>query len=492
MANQVHISVDLKKLATYELKFLKMIDDNNFLNAENITRRAIWRYEVYWLPLAASLKSSDIDLVPPIDVHWIWHCHMLSPKHYQNDCFLIIGTHIKHHVIDPTSKDYKLKQKVTKQLWYDKYGSSEAYFPTFEAALPTSANSYTQRSTYDLYQATQRQKGFFYNVSLPHYRDSKFLTTALIRYKKFLLLMKNNPTEFIVPCYDIDLMWHTHQLENVAYRNDCMKLVGRLINHDDTDTDRGENSNLKISFKKTCELWKTAYKEKYEIYGTLSRGSVSNKQLFNSKYCKLGSGTETNVKVVLRDIVLKQINADASTQLVIKVYACNSKISSGIVRMQKIKTVRMHANEIVSFIIDAKYQYVIIIKGEKKAKLSIGRRKISNFKCTFDISKLISNTDRKQNEVHLESELEPTSDQKEFTAKPTLSFTCYLYPLPNATITMFAATLEPFTNHNEHLENYSENLWGPLPFVNYMKEVNYTYSIGSQRLVQNQWLQYIW
>jgi hypothetical protein len=43
------------------------------------------------------------------------------------------------------------------------------------AALPASALGH------DLAQAVERQAGFYYQVSLPHYRDTKFLNTAVNR-----------------------------------------------------------------------------------------------------------------------------------------------------------------------------------------------------------------------------------------------------------------------------------------------------------------------
>ena len=93
--------------------------------------------------------------------------------------------------------------------------------------------------SYDLLGAALRQKVFFYQVgtqlilrviltsgvnpvyptfkprnqvSLPHFMDEKFLHEALIRYKRYLCLKKLNKATFLVPCYDIDLMWHAHQV----------------------------------------------------------------------------------------------------------------------------------------------------------------------------------------------------------------------------------------------------------------------------------------
>jgi hypothetical protein len=69
----------------------------------------------------------------------------------------------------------------------------------------------------------------------------RFLEEALARYKGFLYLIKMNQEKgmqlFRVPTYDVDLMWHTHQLLPVTYHNDMLKLLGRVLEHDDTDTD---------------------------------------------------------------------------------------------------------------------------------------------------------------------------------------------------------------------------------------------------------------
>lgn len=42
---------------------------------------------------------------------------------------------------------------------------------------------YTVQSSYDLISAVQRQSAFYYNVSLPHYKDNNFLMNAIQRYK---------------------------------------------------------------------------------------------------------------------------------------------------------------------------------------------------------------------------------------------------------------------------------------------------------------------
>ncbi|KJH53573.1 hypothetical protein DICVIV_00318 [Dictyocaulus viviparus] len=43
----------------------------------DVVNQAIRRYETCWLPMQAA--HPDMNVIPPLDVHWIWHTHMLSP-----------------------------------------------------------------------------------------------------------------------------------------------------------------------------------------------------------------------------------------------------------------------------------------------------------------------------------------------------------------------------------------------------------------------------
>jgi len=45
------------------------------------------------------------------------------------------------------------------------------------------SSGYKSKLSYDLVGAAERQGTFYYNVSLPHYGDSRFLSNAIHRYK---------------------------------------------------------------------------------------------------------------------------------------------------------------------------------------------------------------------------------------------------------------------------------------------------------------------
>ncbi|KAK3720923.1 hypothetical protein QZH41_004054 [Actinostola sp. cb2023] len=114
---------------------------------------------------------------------------------------------------------------------------------------------YKSQLQYDIRSAAQRQSKFYYNVSLPHYKDQEFLKAAVDRYKHHLHLKKTNPQLFAVPCYDFDLIWHVHQLYPLTYFNDMKALLGFILDHDDTETDRFPGSKLYDSEMQTREAW---------------------------------------------------------------------------------------------------------------------------------------------------------------------------------------------------------------------------------------------
>ena len=319
----VVISVDLATLARHELTFLQEVDRHKELKREADIKQAIWRYEQFWLPLVQQQSSN---LVPPLDVHWVWHCHMLSPRQYDKDCMLVVGCTVDHHIINVNSTEYAQQAKITEKLWSEKYGASEPYQCSARQSVSNNALVYESKCTYDLLQAVKRQSGFFYNISLPHYRDEKFLQTSFERYKKYLLLTKQNPSSFLVPCYDIDVMWHTHQLMTKAYRNDCNSLLGYLLNHDDTDTDRAPGSKLTDSFLNTRQLWKAAYGEEYSTSGAMYRGLPPDGKLNSLSVDQCKAVQTKTTKVSLTNLTLEGLDDVSKVKMAVNLYTDRPKL----------------------------------------------------------------------------------------------------------------------------------------------------------------------
>ncbi|XP_060576085.1 uncharacterized protein LOC132733458 [Ruditapes philippinarum] len=270
-AGKLLFHLDLCEQALCQIEFLRTIDTIQDLKEPSVLRRAVYRYEKYWLPLA--IKYPNRCLAAPLDIEWAWHCHMLCPKSYETDCQTLVGGTVDH-MLRPLNK-FKEEQKESQKLWFEMY--SEDYEPfTVDYSAPYNADAidrFKSKITYDIVAAAQRQTVFYYQVSLPHYRDKKFLQNSLQRYERFLYLKTQLPKAFMVPCYDIDLMWHTHQLNPLSYKKDMVKIIGHLFNHDDSVNDRSKGSKLSEADKKTRESWNSFYNENYSLFGAMYRGT---------------------------------------------------------------------------------------------------------------------------------------------------------------------------------------------------------------------------
>ncbi|KAK6993978.1 glycine-rich domain-containing protein 2 [Biomphalaria glabrata] len=273
-ANDIHISVELPDAARFLLDFLSEISARPELCEGPLVECAIQRYERYWLPLVA--KHPGRLLPAPLDIEWIWQCHMLSPIAYSTDCHNIAGKLIDHHLMEKSQRKELLKD--SERLWRKEY--ADVPFSACDAVTPWFDCEFVSALTYNLTLAVSRQKSFYYQVSLPHYRDEKFLNHALLRYKKFLFLKCQNPGVFLVPCYDNDLMWHTHMLHPVFYKDDTEAYMGSILAHDDSVNDRSIGSKLALSEAKTRNLWRKVFSEKFSYFGAMYRGEPPYSKLY--------------------------------------------------------------------------------------------------------------------------------------------------------------------------------------------------------------------
>ncbi|KAL5007201.1 hypothetical protein ScPMuIL_016007 [Solemya velum] len=260
--------VDLAKAAIKHLSFLRRVNKQPHLQSGNSLRRAIRRYEEQWLPLAAIHK--DVILSAPLDIAWVWHCHLLAPAAYENDCLRLFGVVVQHSCdyID----DSQEKRERAEHLWNKFYPNDPFEIPLEHDAPVGNQSEFSSRLSYDIEAAAARQKLFYYQVSLPHFKDPNYLDLALGRYRKFLFLRQQNPGVFLVPCYGIDLMWHTHILNPLVYKEDTVRLTGSLFNHDDTTNDRSPESKLCQASAETRQIWHSTFGKKYAFRGAMYRG----------------------------------------------------------------------------------------------------------------------------------------------------------------------------------------------------------------------------
>ncbi|CAN8283927.1 unnamed protein product [Cochlearia groenlandica] len=282
-SQRIDTSVDLISAAKQQIRFLGAVDRNRWLYEGHALDKAIYRYNAYWLPLLAK-KSYDSSfsegpLVPPLDCEWIWHCHRLNPVRYKSDCEEFYGRVLDNSgVVSSVNGICKLE---TEGLWKRLY-PEEPYdidLSKIDSENVSEKDSTLEKCTkYDLVLAVKRQSPFYYQVSRSCVSNDVFIQEAVARYKGFLYLIKKNREKslnrFCVPTYDVDLIWHTHQLHPVSYCNDMEKLIGKVLEHDDTDSDRGKGKKLDTGFSNTTSQWEETFGTRYWKAGAMYRGDT--------------------------------------------------------------------------------------------------------------------------------------------------------------------------------------------------------------------------
>lgn len=104
-----------------------------------------------------------------------------------------------------------------------------------------------------------------------------FIKEAVARYKGFLHLIKTNKEKgikrFCVPTYDVDLIWHSHQLCPFSYCKDLNEALGKVLEHDDMDSDRTKGKKLDVGFSGTTKQWEETFGTRYWKAGAMYRGN---------------------------------------------------------------------------------------------------------------------------------------------------------------------------------------------------------------------------
>ncbi len=304
----IHISIDLIDAARKQLVFLKEVDKHQNLYYGDILKNAVRRYETYWLPLVAEHHGKDI--APPLDVHWIWHCHMLAPYYYEKDCLRIVKIVPDHKLLSENSRQAAMER--AKVLWDDRYRTEPFDVPMDGESVTCNGyhEPFNSKCNYDLVVAISRQRMFYYQVSLPHYRDGQFLKNAILRYKKYLFLKQSNPDLFLVPCYDFDLVWHSHQLHPHLYKKDTSVILGKMFNHDDSVNDRSPNCKLSRADNKTRDLWKKTFNEDFALCGGMFRGVPPFGKLYKISDDQVFSVSSKKAEVTINNLKIENLVQD--------------------------------------------------------------------------------------------------------------------------------------------------------------------------------------
>lgn len=166
---------------------------------------------------------------------------------------------IRTYVLAQAIKDRRLRPLRDQKYW----GKSPKQFRrNMRASLSAIGKAYADTELFaslNLAAATQRQASFISNMErigwldIGRWDQGEFylLQKAAARYHAFLDLMRAHSGAFLSPTLDIDLAWHTHQLQGSKYGRETQQFLGRTLNHDDKVAD----VRLKMAYDDTATLW---------------------------------------------------------------------------------------------------------------------------------------------------------------------------------------------------------------------------------------------
>ena len=244
------------------------------------------RYQYFWLPLVADKGNSNVPLIPPPDIAWLWHCHRLSPQQYSQYCHetfhhrdsssLAIEANPPFAFASPEHNNNDDVVNTTMQLWKDTY-PNQSFFLSSDAfsGKHSIRDNDLSIADFDLIGSARRQATFLWQVSGDPYKCDLFLQNGRDNYEKFLKLTipAKQLNIIVVPTYQIDIMWHTHILSSInAYNNDCLRLVNSTIHHDDSIDGHKDGGILDVSYSATERLWTSVYNTEYNVQGGMYRG----------------------------------------------------------------------------------------------------------------------------------------------------------------------------------------------------------------------------
>ena len=263
-----HFSCDLVANSLKHKHFLQKIHELG-VSLRPLDLESLRRYKHLWLPL---VNSHSVDLIPPPDIAWLWHCHRLAPRDYARYVVQEFGVLLEANPPFALQTDDECQGKAfrTRKLWQESYPEEPFFLSEIQErdeVIPRLL------AGFDLLASTERQATFLWQVSGERFEDIDFLNQGVENYYKFLLLKPKAKQMVLVPTYQIDLLWHTHILSSLStYNKDCEATIGSTFHHDDSLNDRTEGGILDTSYRATKDLWRKEYGVDYFVEGGMYRG----------------------------------------------------------------------------------------------------------------------------------------------------------------------------------------------------------------------------
>ena len=153
----------------------------------------------------------------------------------------------------------------------------------------------------DLVGAVVRQGGFIEKMHDIDWLHSPALpatmTRLILKYERFIGIMED-ATNMAVPTLDVDLAWHTHQLNPPSYLRYVLKTARQFVDHDDKVAEVALND----AFAWTCKTYEKKYGGKYSectcwyCESVREQNTSKSSRIFSSKGKQTVHDTEQDPK----------------------------------------------------------------------------------------------------------------------------------------------------------------------------------------------------
>ncbi|XP_066928930.1 uncharacterized protein [Clytia hemisphaerica] len=310
--------VDLVTEAKKHYEFIQQLNFTPSIYHPNNIKRSIIRYEQFWLPFARSFQNEF--LIAPLDIELIWVVHMLNPVAYERDCFAIANRLIRHEIVTKEERD---SDERAEQLWNNMYRNGEPFYVDINR-IPSDTKPYRSELSSHLINAVKEYREFCRQVSLPHYKDDKFLELALQTYIEGALSGDLRKTAYP---YHNSFMWKTHQLFPSDYRRDSkflkethnmntLAMRGSVKSVKSVKSMRSKSLTFRRKRRGSLPLPPMYSNQSQIVYGAMYRGEQTDLQarVGFQKMVDMGSNVY-NMSVIA--VKLQELDPDRQYRLII-------------------------------------------------------------------------------------------------------------------------------------------------------------------------------
>ena len=180
---------------------------------------------------------------PPACIRICWVAHMLQPSTYRSDCLALFGEILPHHNGDRSQVDASPEFKE----WWCRY-TFEEYPKTVISQCPR------LKMNWEHLPSAKELHDRLVSIGTSFSRDTGKALHLLNDYKRYILAAEKNVGTSLAPGPLIDIVWHSHQTNPVAYNLD---MSSRVVYLDHLPSSDGED--VKPWLMNTIKAWKDMY-----------------------------------------------------------------------------------------------------------------------------------------------------------------------------------------------------------------------------------------